>query len=358
MKKIAISLAVIAFLSGCGGGDSCEPGAGIAVGALLSGCDGGSSDSNSTVVPDSTPPDPSVVTDSRPLVAMSVANYRAAGTEVLHATFDIGSVVVVSNFLSGVQVSPAVSFPQWVQMKYVTLGSSVRQSAYLSGVSVTDTVACESGGSMSLSGNVSNEDQATTGDVINASLNNCQEGGATINGLMTIRVLSAAGSFDSYPYTVDVEASTTDFRSMSGTASYQSNGWFTLRLSKANLNSSDASITIPSMVTTVSAGGKTAMHKYVNFKMETSVRGSITSLTMNGGVNVPTLGGNLVTIKTLQPFVSTTGYPTSGTVTATTALGGTIRMSAAPASRALIEFDAANDGVYETSQSISWNEIF
>lgn len=358
MKKIAISLAVVALLSGCGGGDNCESSSGLAFGALLSGCGDGDSDSSSTVVPDSSLPGSSVSSDSGPPVVLSATNFDVAGKEVIKFSFDADVGLEVSDFLSGAEISNLVSFPYFVQPRFVSVDRLTKRAVYLSGVSLTDTEACPGGGSVTISGNLNNEDNATPGDVVVMSYNNCQEGNSTLNGSASIRYLAVSGQADRYPNAVSAEVSIADFRRTSGSSVVQTSGSLTIQLSQTSANIFDLTFTIPSMVTTASAGGKSETHRYANFQTETSVRGSTTSLTMNGGMYVPTLGGTLVTVKTLQPFVSTTGYPISGTVTATTAAGGSMRMSAVAASKALIEFDAANDGVYEVSKSVSWSEIF
>ena len=314
--------------------------------AVLAGCGGGGESGPSTEL------------DSRPSIAMTTANYEVAGKEVMSGTSNVGTLADFSGFLTGAEINRGVTFPQFVQMKYALVGKTARQPAYFSGVTITETEPCTGGGSVTVSGNMNNENNVTQGDSFTLSANNCREDGTTINGVMSMRVLSVSGNVDVYPYAVSLEASTTDFRATSGTTSYQTSGSLTLRVLETNFNNSDLSVTIPSMVSSVSAGAKTETVRYVNYKVDTSVRGSTVSMTISGGLNVPSLGGNLVTVQTLQPFVSTTSYPTSGLATATTAMGGKMRISAASGNRVLIELDSTNDETYEASKFVLWNEVF
>lgn len=324
MKKIAISVAMVSVLAACGGGGDAGP---------------------------------SPVSE-RPSVALTAANYEVAGKEVLSSNTNAGSLSDIVGTLTGAEVSTEVSFPRFVEMKYPLLGKvTKKQPAYLSGVTRTETEPCSGGGSVTISGNLSSEDNLTPGDSISLSANSCREDGVTINGSMNIRVLSVSGNIDSYPFSVTMEVSTNDFRATSGSTSFQSSGSITMQISQSNFSTGSMSVTIPSMTSTRTATGKTETFQYVNYRQEMSVRGSTVSMTMNGGLTVPSLGGNLVTIQTLQPFVSTTGYPTSGVATATTASGGKMRFTASSGSRVLIELDAANDGVYEVSKLVSWNEV-
>lgn len=324
MKNIAVSATAVALLAACGGGGS---------------------DSN---------PAP----DIGPSVALTATNYEDAGKEVMGGSSNIGVVANFSDLLVGAEVDQGLGFAEFVRLKYPLVVKAPQSGAYLSGVTMTETANCTGGGTVTASGNLSNEDKATQGDSLTLTANNCKEDGTTINGTMSITVRSVTGNPDSYPYAVTVDASTNNFSAVSGTARYQTSGSMTLSMSETSYLNSDMAITIPNMVASVTAGTKTETLRYSNYQMTAAVRGNTTSMTMNGGMNVPSLGGNLVTVQTLQPFVSTTSYPTSGSATASTAMGGKMRISAAPAGKVLIELDANSDGTYETSRSIAWNEVF
>lgn len=334
MKKIAISMSVAVLVSACGGG----------------------SDSGSNVVTDSRPD--VVVPDSRPAFALSTSNYDTAGKEVMGGTSNASNIADFSGFLTGAEVSAGVTFVQFLQIKYPQALKAMNQTAYLSGVTVSQTEPCSGGGSLTISGNVKSEDNPSPGDAITMTASNCRDGGATVNGSLSLRIVSVSGNFDSYPFSVGLEASTSDFRATSSTATYQSSGSMTLNMTSTSNSSQDLTIAIPSMISSVAAGTKTETYQYANYRMGMSMRGSTTSLQLTGGMNVPSLAGNLVTIQTVQPFVSTTSYPTSGSAIANTALGGKMRITATSGARALIELDANSDGVYETSKSVPWNEVF
>ena len=325
MKKVAVSVAMVSVLAACGGGGDSSP-------------------------------DP---VSGSPSVALTATNYEVAGKELLSVTTNVVAMSDFAGFLTGAEMSAEVSFPRFVEMKYPLLGKTTKShSAYLSGVSVSDTEPCSGGGAVTISGNISNEDNPTPGDTITLSANNCIEDRATISGIMTLRVLSASGNFDGYPYSMAMEATTSNFRSTTGSTTLQSSGSITVQMSQSSFSSGRMSLTIPNMTSTRTAAGKTETFQYVNYKLETSVSGSTVSMTMSGGLSVPSLGSNRVTLQTLQPFVSTTSYPVSGVATATTASGGKMRFTASSGSRVLIELDAANDGSYETSKLVAWNEVF
>jgi len=318
----------------------------MSVAVLVSAC-GGGSDSGSNVVP-----------DSRPAIALSASNYDTAGKEVMGGVSNASNITDFSGFLTGAEVSTGVTFVQFLQTKYPLALKAMKQTAYLSGVTVSESESCSGGGSVTYSGNVKSEDNPSQGDSITITANNCRDAGVTVNGSLSFIISNVSGSLDSYPFSIGLEASTSDFRASSGTATYQSSGSMTLNLTSTSYSSQDLTITIPSMVSSAVAGTKTETYQYANYRMDMSMRGSTTSMSLTGGMNVPSLAGNLVTIQTVQPFVSTTSYPTSGNAIATTALGGKMRITATSGARALIELDANSDGVYETSKSVPWNEVF
>ncbi len=297
-------------------------------------------------------------TDSRPSIALTAANYEAAGKEVIGGAANAGSIADFSGFLTGAEVAVGMTFPQFLQLKYPQVLAVAKQPAYLSGVTVSESEPCSGGGFVTFAGNIQNEDNLSPGDTITMTASNCREGGATVNGSMAIRIGGVSGDMDRYPYSVGLDASTNDFRAATGTTSVQSTGSMTINLRVSSDRSQDLSVTIPSMVTTVSAGGKTETLQYSNYRLTMSVRGSSTSMSINGGVNVPSLGSNLVTVQTLQPLAWSGRYPTAGVIVATTAVGGKMRISAASGTQALIELDANSDGAFESSTSVPWDSIF
>lgn len=320
----------------------------VGVVALLSACGGGGGgDSGSNVV-----------ADSPPSVALSTSNFDTAGKEVMGGISNVSNIGDFSTFLTGAEVSTGITFVQFLQAKYPQPLKAMKQTAYLSGVTVSESEPCSGGGSVAFSGNVRSKVNPSPGDAITLTASNCRDGGATVNGSLSLRILSVSGNFDSFPFSMRLEASTTDFRASTGTATYQSSGSMTLNVTSTSSINQDLVITIPRMVSSVAAGTKTETYQYFNYSMTSSIRGSNTSLILNGGVNIPSLGGNLVTVRTVQPFISTTSYPRSGSAIATTALGGTMRITATSGSQALIELDGTSDGAYEASKSVPWNEVF
>jgi len=326
VNKITISITLVAVLSACNGG-------------------GGDSESNQT-------------TDNRPAIALSTSNYEAAGKETMGGSSNAGTLAEFSSFLTGAEVGTVISFSQFVQMKYPQALNATKQAAYLSGVTINESEACTEGGSVTYSGDINNEDNPTKGDSIAITANNCREFGSTINGSMNIRIASVTGNVDSYPFSMELEASTNNFGASLGTVTYQSSGSMTMRTKVTSSSSQDISITMPSMVSTVTADGKTETYYYSNYVSDMTVRGSTITVSYNGNMNVPSLGGNLLTMQTSQPFVFSTNYPKSGSAIATTALGGKMRISSTSATTALIELDANSDGTYEASKSMLWSQVY
>lgn len=327
--KSLLTVGVVALLSACGGGG-----------------DGGSGSGSN------------VIADSRPSVALSTSNFDTAGKEVMGGTSNVSNIADFAGFLTGAEVSTGITFVQFLQAKYPQALKAMKQTAYLSGVTVSESEPCSGGGSVTFTGNVRSEVNPSPGDAITLTASNCRDGGATANGSLSLRILNVSGNFDSFPFSMGLEATTADFRASTGTATYQSSGSMTLSVTATSSINQDLAITIPSMVSSVAAGAKTETYQYANYSMTISVRGASTSLVLSGGVNIPSLGGNLVTVQTVQPFTSTTSYPTSGNAIATTAMGGKMRITAASGSQALIELDANSDGTYETSKSVPWNVVF
>jgi hypothetical protein len=325
LNKNAFSVTLVAVLSACSGGGDSEP---------------------------------NPVADNRPAVVLSASNYEVAAKEVMSGSSNAANLAEFSGFLTGAEVRAGISFSQFVQMKYPLAVNAAKQAAYLSGVTVNESEACSEGGTVTYSGNVGDEYNPSRGDDITVTANNCREYGSTINGSMRLRIVNVTGNIDSYPFSVEIEASTDNFGASSGTVTYQSTGSLKMRVNATNYSSQNLNITIPSMVSTVSADGKTETFRYLNYGLDMIASGSMVSLSINGGLNVPSLDGNLLNMQTSQPFVFYSDYPSSGSAIVTTASGEKMRISSSSASTALIELDANSDGTYEASKSMLWSQVF
>ena len=334
LKKLIVSAAVAALVSACGGGgdgcDSCQ-----------------AVDFNPTLSP-----------ENRPSVALSALTYEAAGKELLGGVSNVMNITDSIGFLTGAEMARGMTFPQFVQLKYPQVLRAVKKPAYLTGASLNELEPCSGGGFTTLTGYVRNDHNLTPGDTFTMTAVHCREGGVTVSGSLSIRLTAVTGNIDGYPFSMGLESSTNDFRATTTTATFQSTGSMTMGLSTAGERSLEWTYTTPSMVSSVFFGAKSETFRYNNYTLTASLRGDTTSVSFNGSLNVPSLGGNLVAVRTVQPLVSTGRYPVSGAVIATTALGGTVWISAAPASQALIELDANSDGAYETGTLVPWSAVF
>ena len=174
-------------------------------------------------------------------------------------------------------------------------------------------------------------------------------------------------------YDASVTAKSAQFMSEINGVTTASNGSFDMTLSsKVVLNSAgfnqsltDLKINIASMTYNITSAGSTKVYEYKNYVLHNTTQNNQVSQSINGSINIPTLGSNTATIKTLKNFVSPVAntvssslpYPTDGIALVTFKQGGTIRATANGTSSALVELDQDGDGKFETSKQVPWSDI-
>ena len=228
------------------------------------------------------------------------------------------------------------------------------------GVSVNETVPCDSG-SLTLSGNVSDNGDMSAGDSLTIEANSCNLYGSTLNGNMSVDVISYSDSYSK------MELSYSDF---SITYSDYYDGGISIQI--PNLNGVAETWgdlywgDIEKMI--VSSTGQ-YFAEYGSDKMSASMNNFVTSVEFVGAeeritydgliqstVNGQTLGA--LDIETLQPMVWTYygDYPASGQLKVYGAQGR-LRLTANGDATVQVETDADEDGVYEVTQDINWDDL-
>lgn len=341
MKTLATVISLCATLSACGGGG------------------GGTPDTSSN--PDSKS------------VQLTAQNYDAAATEVIASSATVNGNSNFTNLFIGADVQSPLPFTNFVQTNLTKLIKNWNTSpTQLIGAVTTESIPCTSG-TLNVSYNdLLGNDFPDAGDSIKISANNCLLSGSKLHGEMSITFNSyTENSFNGYD--ASVTAKSAQFMSEINGVTTASNGSFDMTLSsKVVLNSAgfnqsltDLKINIASMTYNITSAGSTKVYEYKNYVLHNTTQNNQVSQSINGSINIPTLGSNTATIKTLKNFVSPVAntvssslpYPTDGIALVTFKQGGTIRATANGTSSALVELDQDGDGKFETSKQVPWSDI-
>jgi hypothetical protein len=264
-------------------------------------------------------------------------------------------------------------FTHFVQSHLTQLIKNWRSSpTVLFGAELTESIPCSSGTLSITYNDLLGNEVPDAGDYLTLSANNCSLYGSKLNGEMTI-------TFNRYTETsfTDFEAFVTakssQFVSETNGVATSSNGSFDMNLSaKMVLNSNgsnqlltDLKMDIASMTYNITSAGSTKVYEYKNYVLRNTTYNNQVSQSINGSINIPTLGANTATIQTIKNFVSPASsisgsrlpYPTEGMALVTFKEGGTIRATANGTSNAWVELDLNSDGQFETSKSVPWSDI-
>jgi hypothetical protein len=307
---------------------------------------------------------------------LTAQNYGAAATEVMasSATLSANSSAASSLF-SGAEFQATPSVTSFVQSKIPGLIKSWRsKQPQLIGAVSTDSRACSAGGFLTETVNdASGNDIPDQGDYSIITLNDCVEGSVKLNGQMTVTFNSyseSAASPDTFDSSVTVK--TNQFTTTINGTTTSTNGSFDLSLSSKYVLGQngaqrliDLKINVSSLAYNVTTAGTTKVYEYQDYVIETTTYNNQVSQLIKGSINIPTLGTNTATIKTLKVFLSPTTntassrlpYPTDGIALVTFKQGGTIRATANGTSSAFVELDQDGDGKFETSKQVLWSDI-
>jgi hypothetical protein len=339
MKTLATLLSFCATLAACGGGGGGAP----------------SSNTNSKSV------------------ALSAQNYDVAATEVMASSVAVSASSGITESFIGADVQTPLPFTHFVQSHLTQLIKNWRSSpTVLVGAELTESIPCSSGTLSITYNDLLGNEVPDAGDYLTLSANNCSLYGSKLNGEMTI-------TFNRYTETsfTDFEAFVTakssQFVSETNGVATSSNGSFDMNLSaKMVLNSNgsnqlltDLKMDIASMTYNITSAGSTKVYEYKNYVLRNTTYNNQVSQSINGSINIPTLGANTATIQTIKNFVSPASsisgsrlpYPTEGMALVTFKEGGTIRATANGTSNAWVELDLNSDGQFETSKSVPWSDI-
>ena len=297
-------------------------------------------------------------------VVITSSNSQALAAEALAAASntDAGSG---ASFVTGVQVSGGAT-----GSSAALLGLAARKlvsmvppaSALATGVTTSQTQACTSGGSLTMTSNTSGGSTIAAGDSMQISANGCTEsfGGASevMNGTITITFLAGYDPASAaYPKTLSIRIIAQNFTISSGGNTEAFNGDVTMTLTEASATSFTMSMTSNSLSTTLGTHSVTLINYSVNAE-ETS---SGTVITMSATVETSNsrLGSGPVSyqVTTVTPItVSSSGVVTSGSIKVTGS-GSSLLLTVTSADTFTLQVDSNGDGTYESTSTVTHSQL-
>lgn len=297
-------------------------------------------------------------------VVITSSNSQAVAAEALAAASntDAGSG---ASFVTGVQVSGGST-----GSNAALLGLAARKlvamvpsgSALATGVATSQTMACASGGSLTMTANMSGGSTIVAGDSMQITANGCTESldgaSAVMNGSITFTYLAAYDpASTAYPKTLSVRLVTQNFSISSGAETEVFNGDVTMTLTETSATSFTMAITSNSLSTTLGGHSVTL----INYSVNADETSSGTVITMSATVETSNsrLGSAPVSyqVTTVTPItVSSTGVVTSGSVKVT-GNGSGLLLTVASADTFTLQVDSNGDGIYESTSTVTRSQL-
>jgi hypothetical protein len=363
-NSILIKVAMSARLISC-----CAVVLSLATGLSACGGSGGGGGSSPASAPPATP------------MAFTQANADASAGEAYRAAYGSTDVSSVGpgfvSVLDANSAAPAVEPDNGAPLRLVfnalqrSLELKAAQAEVLSErvsplATQTNTVACNGGGTLSITLTYTSTILVLPGDIVSATFNNCRAGGTLIAGVFSVSVSSVVGyvSQGVYPWTANLAASYANLRvlasatgngvsvngSMSMSAQFINATDFTTSISSSSFSSSWIAASGPAFAT------QTVTNYNSTYEYATAMFGLTTSATLARDLST---GRRSFSIATPLKFTGVPGeFPSVGQMILTGANSSKVRLTAVDAINARIEVDANGDGVYESSNLRAWSSFY
>lgn len=324
---------------------------GIALSSMaLVACGGGGGESAPINAPQVGPP-----------IAVSTSNYVAASKEVIGGASTLQNTSgITTDLFVGAEVTSTLTVTGLIKDKLpAVLKQFSNQSSQFTGVTQSDVLPCTTSGKLDLSfTDVNGNELPDRGDSVTINATNCNENGSVIDGSMILRFESVSGDIDLLPFSTALSVAVRQLRIETAGEAVVSNGSLEISLNIPSSDRLSINVRAPNFVSASTFNGISKVYQHINFAVNLDQIGESTTMTLNGGINVPSLGGNTVNVQTIRPVTLTNaGTPSDGELLLTTNLGGKMRLLANGTSNATVQLDATADGTFESSSTFAWNEL-
>jgi len=239
------------------------------------------------------------------------------------------------------------------------------KNSTLIGAVETYTELCQYGGTLTISASFANANgEASVGDSVTITGNNCGEVDGTINGALGMSISSLSGNLYADYYNAGIAFSFNNLSIATTQYVFRANGLLAMEITANGYNNWKETFSTPSLSVSGTYAGETRTRTLSGFQA-TATRTPgvsypyITSYSLNGAVTSSALSSQTVTFSTTTPFIELPNdvYPSSGVLVITGAANAQLRLTAINSSQVRQELDANGDGTFEESKTVNWYSL-
>ena len=289
--------------------------------------------------------------------AKEVGAQAYASADALNSQVGSGSGLVV-----GVSTETAGASLLDAALQQLYLAAAHRSTNVAVGVTLTETVPCDGGGTASITVNAANPDQLSKGDTISVTGNNCREDGVTMNGTMNVVINSLSGDpSESAAWSGSFGFTFVNFSVNAGGTVNTANGDFTLSYNQTSFNAASFSASGNSLKMRTTKGTSSSDRTLSAYSYSGSVNSANVytyraNFTLSGTFG--TLGNVSYTVKTTTDFRQTPGaFPTAGALVVTASDKSTLTMTVTNGTSVQLAVDRNGDGTVDSTSTATWTEL-
>lgn len=270
-----------------------------------------------------------------------------------------------ADIVTAVKQSKKVNYQNFVNTKniipLIQTAYDQQSEDFVSGIKRSDKLDCAVSGTMDIEASIASAFKVSKGDYITTTMHNCNQGFGTSSGLMTVTFLSDSSQnffIGSGDFNVKMQISLDQFTMSEKGTNAVANGELILELSQQSQGYSSKMTTNQFSVTSIDSGIEQVL---ADFTTATNLNFNTTISTMStsGDVADSTLKGkiHLDTVTTFNLFENQSINPYSGKLKIT-GENSILWLTAQSDSSVLIELDTNADGTVDSSETISWSELY
>lgn len=327
IQRLALTIISAAILTACGGGGD------------SSGTDGGSSAGPLTLTP---------------------TNYEAVATDSVSTALGVVELSSVGGLLTGAQTLGVPSLTRLArQQAAFILKRFASAGDALTGATITETLACSSGGSFTLVATDQNgNDEPDAGDSASVTFNSCVEADlGAVNGAVRI-VFNSTPTGDIYgsAYALSISMTFTRFVVTDGPLALNANGTMTFNSTRTAFETGTDDLIVPSFSANATGSGVSINRSLSDLRARLTLSPTQGTTTISGRITSSSFEGKAVTLSTTTPFVTSVAdaYPSSGTLVIAGADAGRVVVTATSAQTVRVDLDSNGDGIAERSSVEPW----
>lgn len=319
---------------------------------VLSACSGGGGSSDDNPAPAAPTSSPVVITPANASKVSAEAYDATISTRNLGANGLGGAGITAAVISSNEDSFDLFEFTRQQISRLPELNGQFTGDMVSAVTIAATTIDCESGGTLTVSGEVADTQAVTAGDTLTIDLNNCADISGQLNGQLSVRFNSISGDQLGAALNFNVSLTMVDFSVTQSGVTSSGNGDMTLALSSLSDTEIEAALTGSSL--TLTEGGTTSTLR--NFSVvETLNEATGASSTVSSGTLESTEIGGSLSFETTVPFqITGDDYPFAGTLLITGADGSSIQFVTIDSVNVRLDIDADGDSSFEESVATTW----